>query len=262
MAEATSTLAWADFKKEVGFFLSFGTTIANWSATQVVTIEGIVQTGLRRVLYPSAIQGVVGYEWSFLRPTTTLAIEADDGDYDLPDDFGRMVGEFHYAPDEHQASIREVPLAMLLDMRSASDRNAYPNFFATRFKDTDGASGQRQEVLFYPEPDADYTLYYSYDSYQGELSDTYPYPPGGMQMSELYKESCLAAAELRNGDEIGLHTQTFERLLIDAVARDRKRGAQNFGRMGQPAGSGVEGFRRGAALYDGAYSVTYKGAQI
>jgi len=262
MAESSLTLGWVDLKKEVGFLLGYGSDQTAWSTAQATEIEGIVQTGYRRVLYPPAVQGVVGYEWSFLRPTTTLAISADDGDYDLPDDYGRIVGEFHYAPDKHQAAIREVPLAILLEMRSSSDRNAYPNFFATRFKDSDGSSGQRQEVLFYPEPDATYTLYYCYDSYQGELGDTYPYPLGGMQMSELYKESCLAVAEARNDDEPGVHTQLFERLLIDAVARDQKRGARNFGRMGQPAATDSEPWRRGSELYDGAYSVTYKGEYI
>jgi len=263
VAESTLTLGWADLKKEVGFFLGFGSTIANWSASQVTTIEGIVQSGYRQVLYLPAMQGVQpGYEWSFLRPTTTLALVADTGDYDLPDDFGRMVGEFHYAPDEHQAPIREIALPALLDMRSASDCNAYPNFFATRFKDTDGDAGQRQEVLFYPESDAAYRLYYCYDSYQGALSDTYPYPLGGMQMSELYRESCLAVAEGRNDGEPGVHQQIFERLAIDRVARDRRRGAKNFGRMGQPGMRGTSDWRRGSKLYEGAYEVTYKGEYL
>ena len=262
MAESTLTLAWIDFKKEVGFLLGYGSDPDEWGATRTATIEGIVQTGYRRVLYPQAVQGTVGYEWSFLRPSTTLAIIADDGDYDLPDDFGRLVGDFHYASDKHQAHILRVPLATILEMRSASDQNAYPRYCAIRFKASTGASGQRQEVLFYPEPDTAYTLHYSYDAYQGAMSDTYPYPLGGMQMSELYKESCLAVAESRNADEIGLHAQQYERLLIDAVARDRKRGAQNFGRMGQPSDGGREAFRRGSELYDGAYSITYKGAYL
>lgn len=262
MAESTLTLGWVDLKKAVGHHLNFGSTPGNWTSAQTTEIELLVQTGYRRVLYPAHLPQVAGYEWSFLRPTTTLAIVADDGDYDLPDDFGRLIGEFHYAPDKHYASIRRISEAALLDMRSARDYNGHPNFAAFRFKSSDQSSGQRQEVLFYPEPDASYTLYYAYDAYTGVLSDSYPYPLGGMQMSEVYKEACLAAAEIRNGDEYGIHNQMFERLLLDAITRDRKRGAQMFGNMGQPVTSEEEATRRGRKLYGSRYDLTYKGSQV
>jgi hypothetical protein len=264
MPESTLTIDYDALRQEVGFYLGYSTTIASWSASKSAIIESIVQAGYRRVLYPPAMQGVpAGYEWSFLRPTTTLAITSDDGDYDLPIDYGRIVGEFHYAPDIHRASIQMTSLANLLEMRSASDMNAAPVWSATRYKSSDGTAGQLQEVLFYPEPDASYTLYYSYDAYAGALTATIKYPLGGMQMSEVYKESCLAVAENRNGDEIGLHSNLFQSLMIDAVARDRKRGAQNFGQMGrQDSLEDINLWRRGMALYEGAYDITYKGSQV
>jgi len=265
MAESGLTLGWGDFKSEVGFILGYGTASGSWSAAQEAEIELIVNTAYRRVLYPPAMQGVpVGYEWSFLRPTTTLAIVADDGDYDLPDSYGRIVGGFHYAADQHKAMIRQVPLSQLLEMRSTSDMNGYPNFFATRWKSSDGTDGQRQEVLFYPEPDASYTLYYSFDANTEPLSDTYPYPLGGMQMSELYKEACLAVAEARNEDTQGIHTQLFQSLLVDQIARDIKRGSgQNYGKMGAPSElDDVAEWRRGNELHSGAYSITYDGGYV
>jgi len=156
MAESSLTLGFPELKQAVGFFLGKGTTIGDWSAAEESEIEDIVQTGYRQVLYPPAIvEDIVGYEWSFLRPTTTLDIEADDGDYDLPDDFGRLVGRFHYEPDEHRTSIAIVSLAAILDMRSHSDQNSAPAWAAIRYKSADGTDSGRQEVLFYPEPDAD-----------------------------------------------------------------------------------------------------------
>lgn len=266
MAESTLTLDWDDLKSEVGFYLDYGSDSDNWSVAQETEIEKIVQTGYRRVLYPPAMQGVpVGYQWSFMRPTTTLAISADDGDYDLPDDFGTMVGEFHYAPDQHKASIRVIPLAQLLDMRSTSDMNGWPSFCSIRWKSSTMTDGQRQEVLFYPEPDASYTLYYSYEAYNGQLSDTYKYPLGGMQMSELYKESCLAVAEQRNEDDAqGVHGALFQALLIDRIARDTKKTTgRNFGQMGHKSGmDDIVEWRRGIELYSGAYSITYGGEYL
>lgn len=263
MAESGLSLGWPELKQEVGFYLGYGTTIGNWGA-HATEIELIVQSGYRRVLYPPAVgQFSAGYNWSFLRPTGTLAIVADDGDYDLPDDFGQMVGELHYAPDQHRPAIRIIQLAALLDMRSHSDQNSNPHFAAIRYKSSDGTTGQRQEILFYPESDADYTLYYSYDAYTGKLSNSVAYPLGGMHMSELYKESCLALAEFRNNEEIGPHYQMFTILLADAIARDMKKGAQNFGDMRDGGMRGCHGtWIRGQELYDGAYSITYKGSQI
>lgn len=264
MAESSLTLGYPELRQAVGYFLRYGSVIDSWSATQITAIEAIVQTGYRRVLYPAAGPGHAGgYEWSFLRPTTTLAIVADDGDYDLPDDYGRIVGNFHYAPVEYLAAIIEVPLSNLLNMRTHSDRNGSPNFFATRFKSSDGTDGQRQEVLFYAEPDEDRTLYYSYDAFTGKLTNAAPYPLGGMSMSELYKESCLAVAESRDMDEIGIHTALFQSLLVDAIARDQKKGSMNYGRIGNPYSSdGQEPWRRGSKLHDGAYEITYHGEYL
>lgn len=263
MAEPGLTLTWTELKQAVGFYLGFGTTVANWTTAQATEIELIVQSGYRRVLYPPAvIPDAVGYDWSFLRPTTTLSIVADDGDYDLPDDYGRIIGLFHYAADEHRAPIVIVSESHILQARSSSDRNGYPDIAAIRYKASDRTAGQKQEVLFYPEPDASKTLTYSFDAYTGKLSDAAPYPLGTMVMSEVYKESCLAVAEERNNDELGLHHQLFTASLADAIARDRKHGAKNYGQMGQPAEAGEEVFRRGNLRYSGAYDMTYKGNQI
>lgn len=261
MAESSLSLGFPELRQAVGHYLGFGSTILSWTATQIAVIETVVQSGYRRVLYPPAVDASsVGYEWSFLRPTTTLDIETDNGDYDLPDDYGRIVGKFHYEADEHRAPVVGVSLAALLDMRSHSDLSSAPTFFATRYKSSDGTAGQKQEVLFFPEPDADYTLSYNFDAYTGKLTDATPYPLGGMAMAELYKESCLAVAESRNGDEIGLHNELFKAMLVDAIARDSKKSARNYGQMGQPDGvTGRREWRRGSSLEDGAYSIEYKG---
>jgi len=141
MAESSLTLGFPELRQAIGFYLGYGSVIGDWTATQIAVIETIVQTGYRRVLYPPAIDAsTVGYEWSFLRPSTTLDIETDIGDYDLPDSFNRIVGEFHYEPDEHRSAVKIIALAALLDMRAHSDRNSAPSFAATRYKSSDGTA--------------------------------------------------------------------------------------------------------------------------
>jgi len=263
MAESGLSTGYSDLTAIVGRFLGYGSTSGNWSTAQNNEIDEYVQSGVRRVYYPPAIpnlpQDMIGYEWSWLRPTTTLAITSGTSDYDLPDDVGRIVGCFYYPEDEFKTSIQEVSVGRILAHRASENLSGYPREFATRFKTEDRTTGSRQEVLFYPEPDDAWTLSYEYEAYSGTLSDSYPYPLGGMKLSELYIESCLAVAESRANEETGVHTANFLSLLVDQIMRDKKRGAVQYGQMGNvPELKGT--FRRG---YSGTeYSITYDGNPI
>ena len=256
MAESSLSIGWPELQQSVGFFLGYGRTIGDWSVAHLAEIALNVQSGVRRVYYPMNGEG---YEWSFLRPTKTLAIVTDDGDYDLPDDFGRLIGDLHFAADTNRIGIARISVGRLLELRSRSDRNDAPVYVAIRYKESDGSGGQRQEALFWPEPSEDWTLSYEYEAYSGELSDTYPYPLGGMQLAELYTESCLAVAEQRVNNEAGLHTQAYQALLVDAIARDKKRGAKIFGQMGH-----VELYyaRPLHGMTSSPYPITYRGMDL
>ena len=177
----------------------------------------------------------------------------------MPDDFGRMFSRLQWPEDEYRSPIEQIPVGELLALRSRATRTGPPIWFAIRYKASTGVSGQRQEILLYPRPDLDRSLPYQYEAYSSKLSDSYPYPLGGMQLAELYTESCLAVAELRSNDEIGIHHQSFNALLIDAVKRDRKRSGRNYGHMGNREKYQSE-FHRG---YTGSvYPITYKGNLI
>lgn len=261
MAESTLTLGWNELKQAVGFFLDFGTTIASWTAAQAATIERLVQSGVRRVHYPPAISNEDPHEWSFLRPTTTLSTVADQWNYttELPDALGRVIGNLNFAADAGYAPVTEVPLGEILSLRSSSDRTGHPDYFAMRYQASTGDAPQRHELLMYPTPDAVYVLTYEYEAYGYELSDSLPYPLGGSQLSELFKESCLSVAEIEIMDDSeGVHTLEYRRLLTDAIRRDRKRKGKNFGQMGGQERQFGE-FRRGHT--GSSYPITYKSVE-
>lgn len=326
MAESGLSIGYPELKSCVGFFLGYGRTSGDWSAAQKSEIESYIHSGVRRVYFPAAVdKGTIGYEWTWLKPTTTLSIQGPyvtgtieiasgvvtltdgtfpswtangritvsgasytvdtrDGDsqatldntsvtvasgtsyslsqmtYDLPDDFGRFASELFYEPDQHCSPILVISTAQVLQLRASTTLTGNPRFVAVRFKSaTPAAIGSRQEALFYPTPGEAHTLYYEYEAYSGKLTDSLPYPLGGMQMAELYIESCLAVAEVRGDDEPGIHSGEFDRLLLDAIARDRKRGAKIFGQMGHKEHT-LSLFRRGWTA--GTYPITYKGVQI
>lgn len=193
----------------------------------------------------------------------TFVIKRSPANYDLPDSFNRLIGNLHYAADEYRNGIVLVPIGKLEEMRAHGDLSCTPQFCAVRYKSSDGTTGQRQEILFWPKPDVYYPLTYSFEAYTGQLTDTYLYPLGGMHLSELYTESCLAVAEQRINNEPGVHTQAYEMLLQDAIARDRKRGARFFGQMGGGEDGDGRTFRRGSARgADGAHQITYNGEVI
>lgn len=322
MTESSLSLSWVELKEEVGWFLNYGRD--SWDADQTTEIENIVQSGVRRVYYPPVTEpSQVGYEWSWLRPSTTLTVYAAYGtgtitiasgvvtlsvagtfptwaadavlsvggntytvntrdganqitlddtsvtvatasayslaqeDYDLPDNLSRIFGAIHWPDDTYRSPIEQVPVGDLIAMRGQTSRTGPPEWFATRYKTSTGVTGQRQEILLYPRPDEDKTLPYQYEAYSSVLSDSYPYPLGGMQLAELYTESCLAVAELRSNDELGIHTQTFKSLLVDAIQRDRKHAGRNYGHMGNRERRDDLRFRRGYT--GGDYPITYKG---
>jgi len=335
MAESGLTLAWTELQQEVGFFLSHGRTIANFSAATAAEVAAVVQSGVRRVYYPIGLpQELSGYEWSWLRPTATLylgasgtdgsivtdafdsatftdwvaqgvtsadtvnitavgagtttvadyaissvlagaitltSLTAGDGtdltflvhrdpcNYTLPDDFGRLAGSLHYEADENRIKIDIIPLSDLLELRSRSNETDAPRYAAIRPRASDGSAGQKQEILFWPKTSAYYALSYSYEAYQGALADANPYPLGGMQMSELYLESCLSVAEQRMNDEAGLHTQLYQALLLDAVSRDMKKGAHSYGQMGHREHDEYGQGRRPRGYTGGTYQITYNG---
>jgi hypothetical protein len=301
---------------ETGFFLDYGR--ADHSEAQLAEIMSVIQSGIRRVYYPlPASEGMVGHEWSWLRPTTTLTLSqaidgaltrgsftagdsitqtttlaratyvsndgseltlygvsgtadgtstwypteddddttnawtpteiADTSKFDLPDDLGRIVGSIHFPVNEYRQSVTIIPIGALLEMRAINTYTSHPRYAAIRYKTSDGSGGQRQEILFFPQPSQAYVMLYEYEAYNGALSDSYPYPLGGMQLAELYIESCLAVAESRLNDEIGIHTAQYQALLLDAIARDRKRDARSFGQMGHVEETDVRERYHGAA---------------
>jgi hypothetical protein len=181
--------------------------------------------------------------------------------YDLPDNFGRLIGTMHYPEVAYRHTISVVSTARLLDMRAYANLADDPIYCAIRYTVGDGGvTGSRQEILFFPTPNKPWTLSYEYEAYQGALSNDFPYPLGGMQMAEVYIESCLALAETRINDEIGQHAQQFQALLVDAIARDRKRGAQRYGEMGHREEDWRMPFRRG--WVGPPYPITYHGELI
>ncbi len=257
MAESGLSIQYSELMTRVARFLGYSTSRSEWSNEQEKELRQYVQSGIRQFYYPPAVHSsVAGYEWSFLRPTTTLTTAADQWQYDLPYDFGRLIGDVYHAPDTGHFSIVHVMQGEILRRRQMQRESGKPQLLSVRYKDNDGGSGQIQEMIFWPVPDQAYTLHYQYEAFPYELSYSNPYPLGGMKYAEVIIESCLAVAEQHADLEQNVHYARFQELLIDAVMRDQKHGTSYYGFMGD---SGELG--KGAMPYPYPINgnITYKG---
>ncbi len=95
--ESTLSLAKTAIEGEVGFFLGYGRGEDNsdtaWTAAQTASIQAAVKSGLRQFYYPPPlVEGGSSYDWSFLRPITTLVVPDGQKLIEMPDDFAGLEG--------------------------------------------------------------------------------------------------------------------------------------------------------------------------
>jgi len=242
-------LAYSDLCDEVSQFLGYDPD--SLTTAQTAEVDKYVQAGVRNFYYPSAANGIeAGYEWSFMRPTTTLTTTASTGTVALPTDFGRMAGDLNFAVSVFSAPVIQVSEAKIQALLQRSTDDGVPQFFAIRYKEAYGIHGQTQELILWPIPGDAYVLTYRYEAYAGKLSDANTCPLGSVRYSELITESCLAVAEQRANDEAGLHSARFLSLLAAGIGMDRRAGARFYGQMGSQERPTFPGRATSTVLYN------------
>lgn len=173
-------------------------TFPSWAAGQEITISGTTYTVNTR---DSNTQVTLTDLTVTVTAGTSYALAQVA--YDAPADFGGIRGNMTYATNVTDSSpLVKVDEYTIRNYRAFPDANAYkPRMFAVRTK-AFVTTGQRYELLFYPTPDAAYTLTYAYDAYTGAITTT-QYPLGGMAHAETILASCLdiAAQYLKSNEQ-------------------------------------------------------------
>ena len=83
MSESTLQITFTELEAEIGRFLGYDRTVANWSsAAQVLDLGAILKRGLRQFYFPPRTkrqteQEQAAHRWSFLRPRASLDIWDD-----------------------------------------------------------------------------------------------------------------------------------------------------------------------------------------
>lgn len=152
-------------------------------------------------------------------------------DYDLPADFGKMIGRLMFSPDDNRwwSCVMVDEQDIRLQREIPMPVSYGPLQCALSAKASDGSAQQRWQLMFWPRPDRVYHLNYRYESQPQPLSQSYPYPLGSVYHSEVILASCLAVAELRIYDQHGAHWENFVAKLQGAALKDRQIGPTALG---------------------------------
>lgn len=247
--ESTLSLKKSDLEAEVGLFLGYGRGEEHgdsaWTNKQQAAIESCVKSGLRQFYFPPPIDGRV-HDWSFLKPVRSVTYADGERTVELPDDFGQFEGMITVATADGTTVTEPVPIVgegmIRQQYAKLPEATGRPALAAVRPKKGTGAErGQRFELFLFPQADEDYTLTFAMYLVGEALTGERPYAYGGGAHAETILESCLAIAEQRLDDAIGVKTAKFMERLAASIALDRRVKPQHLGYNGD--GSDVRDMR-------------------
>lgn len=258
MTESNLSLGYIDFAQDVGHLLGYGQDVPAFTAEQLADVNWAISAGLRRFYSPSPVEGEV-HRWAFLEPMATLKTEAKVPDYDLPDDFGGIIGKMTWGESEGYIPIPVVGEGKIRERRQTAHGNAKPQIVAIRPKAHDPEKGQRFEALFWPTPDAEYNLTYRYTALLQKLTEAAPYPPGGMLHGETIRAAILwAAAEKFVEDEKESKRADYLDLLRSSIITDRRTNTPEMF-LGTYGDTDTDSVHRHGVHHHHDYHVTYEG---
>jgi len=214
MGESGLSLDFFGLRREVAFYLGLGRDKDSWSDDDLAAIDAHIRSGLRSFYNPA------GYSWSFFKPVATLAIDEDNFEYDLPDDFSFVEGDVVIQGDLRAWALEKVSSTMIL--AAPREVRGFPSRYAVVPKDLGEMNGQRYSLMLFPQPHKTLELTLRYSVVPRALTTSQPFPYGGVQHSETIREACLAAAEADSDDQLSVHRQLFQERLAASIDYDKR----------------------------------------
>lgn len=255
----TTLVAWADRAVTTGVTVTVtysaptSTITANTAGTFTREMIGasIVITDIGTATIVGYTSGtVVTATGDYTASAKTFSIAA--GESRLPDNFGGQDCTMQFASGSTTAvpaAIQMTSVNGIIRMRQQVSQTAPPRFFAIRPITLAEATGQRWEAMWYPEPDADYTLECQYRLLADATTDGAYYVWGGVAHRNTVLAVCKAEAELTMNDQPGPWEARYRECLeqsksYDAMAVGPKnlgyngtRHSNNRGRLGRLGGT-------------------------
>ena len=151
------------------------------------------------------------------------------GNYILPNDFGRLVDEPTFAQkDNAWYTLKMISDARIRSLRQRDFNQNFasskPQYIAIRPLRNAATTVNKKEMLFWPDVTADATIIYRYRVRPGlPTSTTAPsgYLYGSSEHSDTILYSCMGAAELRLDGGHGAYHSRFMEALVSSISVDR-----------------------------------------
>lgn len=226
------TVDYPSLKRRVARILAFPEDESRWSESQQHEVDEMIKEGLRMVYGPVEVDQFGQHSWSFFHPTTELTTNADQQWYKLGLDFDHLDQDgqvFFVAENQHYDPIAVVSESYLLMQNTRSESTSHPRLAAVRTHSTGGATPPYSEIGFFPIPDSEYRISYTYYAVPYMISEDRPYPLGGITHGHLILLACEAAAERYENDGPGPHYQMFLKQLQTDIKRDARRAGVHHG---------------------------------
>lgn len=224
-------------QRQVGQYLKYGFSSAEWDDEQVLAVDEILDEGCRLYYFPPVLREPFAtgtlhvHEWSFMRPTFRLKTVAAQRRYPLPPTWERPIGNMSnqdanatfYLPIMFSSASR------LRHLDNLENFTSYPRIAAVEPGESTGEAAQQLILVLHPTPDAEYNLEVQYQAHARKLSPQQPFPLGGQPHGPGILAAVMAVAELRATGQEGTYHSQFMSKLAANVARDHQRGAKNLG---------------------------------
>ena len=188
------------------------------------------------------------YDWSFLRPVSSLSVEEDDETTALPANYGGIIGKFYYESGAGYRFLTEVTPEWIGERLAAGgDVTDIPRYYAIEPTEFTASTGQRYQVRWYPFAGEDLTLGYRYKIIPNKMVNAGDYPLGGAE--HAYTILCLAMreADRRGTSQTGTIAGENERMANEALAKsiliDQQRSSGvTLGNLNRPLRRVAEGY--------------------
>jgi hypothetical protein len=212
-----------NLRDRVSFYLGYGTAYSDLNLSRRQDVDIVVEDGLD--------QFYKAHKWYFMRPVMTLEATAED--VDLPAGIASIDGNITLTGDDGVYDFAVIPTGIgeILRLR---ERHGYLTSRPERYAlhpvvDTDGITSVMR-VSLWPKPNATVTL--QFRAMLHFEPNTGSELLGASQHRDTLIESCLAVAEARRDDVLGIHNQLYREKLDASIRRDADLHAgNNLGKM-------------------------------
>lgn len=216
---AKLTLTYVDLYTQVSNFLGLTAATVAPTSTDLEVCKRIVDRGVRQFLYPIDMKYGTPHRWSFVERYWSFSTSLGQWKYALPADFSELLIDFVHEKNEWLPHLEKRSPQQISKMRSITDTNGWPNYYALSPLPYDLEIGTTFELWLYPTPSQVYTLSTFYRVDPVKLSATTDLVIGGISAIEAILESCLGVAEHQEDNNITQHHQQKAEELIQKLIR-------------------------------------------